>query len=255
MPTQRFSLGVTTYENKIYCIGGLSNGIIVGTNEVYDVSSNSWETKALMPTPRDRITANLVNGKIYVIGGDTLDGTGVLSVNEVYDITTNTWTKKAPAPTQVAGYASVTTGNKIYIIGGYAGADSPFLDYDATVEMLQIYDCNTDTWSSSTLSEYERNVSAGVTSGEFAPQKIYVVGTNKWIYSLDSKIWTQGEPIPKNYRDLEVAVVNDLLYAVGTDGSDGFTLRYTPFGFSGECPEASSGLPDSTVLVAAWLLL
>lgn len=47
MPTPRGSFALVTYQNKIYCIGGKTNSAPSSTNEVYDPSSNSWESKKL----------------------------------------------------------------------------------------------------------------------------------------------------------------------------------------------------------------
>lgn len=72
MPTPREYFGIAVYQNKIYCMGGVSsigyysNGSITGVNEVYDPATDTWETKASIPTPRRGLKANVVNGKIYL---------------------------------------------------------------------------------------------------------------------------------------------------------------------------------------------
>jgi N-acetylneuraminic acid mutarotase len=256
MPTARYSFGIAENENRIYCIGGASRNTIHDTNEVYDAVSDTWETKASMPTARLGITANMVNGKIYVIGGDPDFGGPASTVNEVYDIATNTWISKTPIPARAAAYASVVVGDKIYIIGGVAGIDNPFLGIDASVKLVQVYDCSTDTWtSSSSLPAYSRGASAAVTSGTFAPQKIYLIsvnpslGTNTWVYSPGTNAWAQGAFMSPYLVSIGVAVVDDLVYVVGSNGTNGVTLRYTPFGFNGQYSESSAANPISTVAV------
>jgi len=66
---------------KIYAIGGLG-GSYLSTNEEYDPSTDSWTTKASMPTARFYLAAAAVNGKIYAIGGN--GSSGDLSTNEEY---------------------------------------------------------------------------------------------------------------------------------------------------------------------------
>ena len=54
--------------------------------EVYDPANNTWDTKASMPHPRVLFEANVVNGKIYVMGGKTDGGQySTVTLNEVYD--------------------------------------------------------------------------------------------------------------------------------------------------------------------------
>jgi len=91
MPTPRARFAIAVYQNKIYCIGGYTGYSIdtgyelTGVNEVYDPATDTWETRAAMPTARLSVQANTVNGKIYLIGGSP-NGT----LNEVYDPVANT---------------------------------------------------------------------------------------------------------------------------------------------------------------------
>src|SRR5699024_11915729 len=84
-------------DRKIYVIGG-STSHYVNTVEVYDSVSDSWETKATMPTRRYGHTSAVVDGKIYCIGGYS----GGYSTNkvEVYDPVTDTWETKTSMPTK-----------------------------------------------------------------------------------------------------------------------------------------------------------
>src|SRR5215470_9545503 len=85
MPTLRGSPVAAVAGDKIYVIGGaaLPPGsketaihparphMSVGTVEEYDPATNSWRSRASMPTPRDHAVTGSVNGRIYVIGGRT----------------------------------------------------------------------------------------------------------------------------------------------------------------------------------------
>ncbi len=122
MPTPRASFATAVYENKIYVIGGhirltsSSSARLTKMIEVYDPATDTWETRTGMPTARDELEANVVDGKIYLIGGEP-NG----AVNEVYDPETDSWTTKEPMPTAVKGYASAVVDNKIYVISGIMG--------------------------------------------------------------------------------------------------------------------------------------
>lgn len=54
MPTPRIGFATAVYQNKIYCIGGRSEvgdagGGYTGVNEVYDPTTDTWETRHLCP--------------------------------------------------------------------------------------------------------------------------------------------------------------------------------------------------------------
>ena len=70
---------------------------LTNVNEVYDPTTDTWETKESMPTPRSDLRANVVNGKIYLIGGHDPNvhfKPGASTHNEVYDPATDSWSKK-----------------------------------------------------------------------------------------------------------------------------------------------------------------
>ena len=99
MPTPRMWVGIAVVENKIYAIGGDSGNWTsditpTNVNEVYDPATDTWETLTPMPTKRMAVSANVVDGKIYVIGGGQRAPNTNFDVNEVYDIETDTWTTK-----------------------------------------------------------------------------------------------------------------------------------------------------------------
>src|SRR2546429_135192 len=79
---------------------------------------NSWSSGAPMPTPRSNLTASVVNGKIYAIGGtDTSEGWS--NKVEVYDPEkSKTWTKLGTAGWfhPVANMSASVIGENIYII-------------------------------------------------------------------------------------------------------------------------------------------
>jgi hypothetical protein len=242
MPTARSAFGIAVYQDKIYCIGGYTDGFsATGVNEVYNPATNTWETKASMPTPRLNIQANVVDGKIYLMGGSP-NGT----LNQVYNPANDTWQTKASVPTTVSSYASAVVDNKIYVV---------------TSNLNQIYDAEKDSWSIGAPTPLPAVLgSAGATTGVKAPKRIYVFGADAnlpfWqlttrsftAQSYDPKTdsWTVCAFMPTGRYSASVAVVDDLVYVIGgftTEfRTDRFTLnpiytysvmnqQYTPFGY------------------------
>ena len=224
MPNPRTSFAITAYENKIYCIGGYANGSNTGTamNEVYDPRTDTWETKSSMSTARSQLRASVVNGKIYVIGG-ILEGGEILSVNEVYDPATDTWTTKSPIPYGVYSHSSVVVDNRIYVISGQSS--SPGNIGPDKGPLNQIYDPETDTWTlGAPPPQPAHRAGAVVTSGVLTAKRIYVIGgevgfmeaTNiNQVYDPQTDTWSTGASMPTARQGLGVAVVNDIIYALG----------------------------------------
>ena len=217
MPTPMESFGVAVYQNKIYCMGGVT--------EVYDTATDTWESKEPMPTARFALQANIVDGKIYLIGGYVPDnsdfGASISALNEVYDPATDSWTTKAPMPVATSDYPSAVVDNKIYVIGGLSS--SPQSDLN------QIYDPETDKWSRGALMPSGiRYGAAGATTGVNAPKRIYFFDkSGTQVYDSLNDSWTFGATMPTSRLSLAVAVVNDMLYAIG-----GYTYTYPDAIFS-----------------------
>lgn len=254
MPTPRYDFGIAVVDNKIYAIGGnipgsYSGWNITGLNEVYDPATDTWETMAPMPTPRMSLDANVVNGKIYMIGGFNYTWPYYsLDENEVYDPSTDSWTTKASILNATQSYSSAVVDNKIYIIGG--GGSS----------LNQIYDPATDIWSYGvSLPTEVDSAAAGATTGVMAPKRIYVIGGKRdldavnlnQIYDPETDTWNTGTAMPTARYGLGVTVVNDVLYAIG--GVTGWIApvtatndQYTPIGY---IPEFPSWTPILLILI------
>jgi len=63
-------------------VGGGSGGNPLGRVEAYDPVTNTWATKANMPTARWNLAAASANGILYALGG--LSPTSGYTVNEAY---------------------------------------------------------------------------------------------------------------------------------------------------------------------------
>lgn len=129
MPTARRSPVVATANNKIYVIGGMNyidvNQVTYSyATEEYDPSTNTWASKASMPTGNSVnsalgnrfIAGTAVNGKIYITVFNN-GGAPPISSTFEYDPATNTWdTNKSPAPFGNAQYTVASLGGKLYTL-------------------------------------------------------------------------------------------------------------------------------------------
>jgi len=251
MPTARSGFAIVVYQNKIYCIGGTtgdSDNLVsgfTGVVEVYDPATDKWETKTPMPTPRADLCIGVVDGKIYCIGGKKYWGVDPfyqeLNTTEVYDPIRNFWITKSPMPIPVLGAASGVLDGKIYVVGGsrhfQAGWDL------STVASNQVYDPEDDSWSTrASLPAARSYAAAGVTIGVTAPKKIYVIGGSNqttyssvtYVYDSAGNVWSTVASMPTSRVYFAVAVVDDILYAIGgLDGDDWIDVneQYMPVGY------------------------
>ena len=261
MPIPRASFGIAVVENKIYVIGGVigydvdAEGIITcSINQVYDPLTDTWETMEPMPTNRSQLNANVLDGKVYMIGGRTGGQYTTVALNQVYDPETDTWTTKTSIPYPVVRYASAVVDDKIYIISGQNEFHSL-----VNLNFTQIYDPENDVWSQGAqMPVVTTHAAADATTGVFAPKRIYVIGgeggfvyplDQNYVYDSQADVWITGTPMPTSRSNPAVAVVNDLVYVIGgTVGWLEYTAtleRYTPIEY---IPEFQPWMPWLVVI-------
>jgi N-acetylneuraminic acid mutarotase len=86
---------------KFYVVGGTSAPTEL---DVYDPVTNSWTTKAPMPSSHPDAAGAVAHNKLFVIGG-RIEGTALRTVH-MYDPATNTWKTRAEMPFGRSGLAA-----------------------------------------------------------------------------------------------------------------------------------------------------
>lgn len=139
MPRGRNHAAASTDGKRLYVFGGrgagsgdantVANGF--DTVQVYNPATNKWWSSdiggsTLRPLPQARGgmgRAVYVNGEFYILGGETLTGTGatpdgVYSRVDIYNPAKNTWRLGPPMPTARHGIYPVLFANRVYTAGG-----------------------------------------------------------------------------------------------------------------------------------------
>jgi N-acetylneuraminic acid mutarotase len=129
-------------DDHVYTIGGHTDQDATATVEVYDVAADTWEAAAPMPVARVGAGAAVVDGIIYVIGGQTVEWAWgpVVTTVEVYDPATDRWESRSDMPTARTGFGTVALGGLIYAIGGA-------FDGGAPTQIVEIYNPTSDKWT------------------------------------------------------------------------------------------------------------
>jgi N-acetylneuraminic acid mutarotase len=264
MPTPRSDFHLEVVHNKIYCIGGDTEGETnTQINEVYDPATDTWETREPLPTPRKSFLTVVLRDRIYVLGGAN---TGV---TEVYDPATDMWERKSSMPNAGFPETCVVIKGKIYVISMHGivyetsigesisitavydedteswatKASMPVVQFGEGIafddeiyfigdsSLLQIYDPSTDTWREGAKPPLGgvslRSVFA--TTGKMAPRQIYIVDESLRIYDPEKNEWTLGPSKPTTRYSMGLAFLNDKIYAIG-----GITTIYSTDLFSPE---------------------
>ncbi|OLE61044.1 MAG: hypothetical protein AUG10_02935 [Gemmatimonadetes bacterium 13_1_20CM_2_70_10] len=123
MPTARAELTAGVVNGILYVIGGRTGGgesasVSVGTVEAYDPTTDTWTTRAAMPTPRQDATVGVVNGTIYVVGGFSASSGSVLNTVEAYNPIADAWTTKQAMPTARSFLSGGVVGGVLFAVGG-----------------------------------------------------------------------------------------------------------------------------------------
>jgi len=185
-----------------------------------------WSSMAPLPTARSRFATAYHGGKIYAIGGDTVDGvTGVL---EEYDLTTNSWRVRSSKPIPVNNIGAAVIGGRLYVPGGYTAAGE-------VIPELEIYDPGTDSW--------ERGASLPLSLCAYAiaalGEKIYIFGgwdgstyvASTYEYDPVADIWLEKTPMDSGRGFAGTGVIEGKIFVVGGyDGREEFATveEYDP---------------------------
>ena len=163
----------------IYAIGGYNvGGTASNANEAYNITTNTWSSKANMTTARYGLgVVNNQSNKIFAVGG--LGTTG--NENESYNFTTNTWSSNTAMTTsrsavQLAAHPGVVDG--FFALGGKNISPGSELN---TNEYF-----NGSSWSTKkvipTVTSLYPAATATLTGSKY---KIYIPGNGNIEYSIN----------------------------------------------------------------------
>jgi len=112
-------------DGKLYVTGGRApghegdDGSNVAVTEVYDPGTDGWTTLEDLPTPRSGGASAVLNGKLYVMGGQ-LPGNTVYKAVHRFDPATGHWEALGDMPIELTGHRAVAVGSAIYVMGGFS---------------------------------------------------------------------------------------------------------------------------------------
>jgi N-acetylneuraminic acid mutarotase len=170
-----------------------------------------WTAGAPMPTPRTEVTAAVLDGNIYIIGGFDEFGQ-VTDIVEVYNIANNTWSKTAAALPEALHHTAASSYNgKIYVVGGYTAPWSPS-------NKLFIYDPVQNSWQEGRPMPTAR----GALNVNFVGGILYAIGGSSdrplgsnEAYDPSNDTWTSKALMPTARHHAGSAVVDGKIFVIG----------------------------------------
>ena len=212
---------------------GLSTVVLAFT--VNNVPSVSWKTRTGTGLPRQNGAAGVLNGLLYVAGGDTKPAASFTRTGSTqsYDPSTTTWTTLANMNVPRTLVAGDAAGGKFFVVGGVdtGGNTSNAVEgYDPSPScvpdpnQLPPVTCPGTIppigWTSYQAMNHARSRHRAVAIGT----RLYVFGGDDSggalvalpeVYDADTDSWSDLATMPTPRDDVAVAVLNGLIYVIG----------------------------------------
>ncbi|MFK7737259.1 MAG: kelch repeat-containing protein [Pirellulaceae bacterium] len=168
---RRGAAGAAVYKNKIYVVGGITNGHQDGTVawlDCYDPKTGDWKRLADAPHARDHFQAVVIGDRLYAAAGrrtsNVTKQTFQLTIPEVdvFDFKSQTWLPPQTIPnlpTPRAGNMAVAVGDKLVIGGGESG------EQIAAHNEVDVFDTANNKWISAPKLQTGRHGSGFALAG------------------------------------------------------------------------------------------
>src|ERR671916_2165634 len=214
-------LAFAELNRKLYLLGGYpASRQTVSTVQIYDIATDSWEIGPPLPRPNNHGMAASVNGKVYLIGGQTT-ADDPSYVNTVYELdpTTGEWVAKAPMPTARSAGVAIVQDGKIYVAGGRPPRGHDFAVYDPT----------TDSWQVLPNLPTQRNHITGAAING----RIHVVGGREGpglsplmthvheVFDPQTLTWTTAAPMLRSRSGMNGVMARGCFHVWGGEGPGG----------------------------------
>jgi len=120
-PQPSRAAGVATWDNKMYSFGGeLQPNQYSNKLFEFNPQNDTWTELTEIPFAGET-KGEIVNGKLYVIGGYNAT---VSSQIDVYNLSTGVWESNFIMPNGISAHATALIGSKIYLVGDFANLTS-----------------------------------------------------------------------------------------------------------------------------------
>ncbi len=171
---RRGGAGVVYYQEKIYMVGGITNGHIDGFVpwlDEYDPKTGAWRVLPDAPNSRDHFQAVVVNNKLYAFGGRVSsrktgeDMSRTIQHGNIFDFDTEQWLpvlNQHAIPTRRAGTATFVWNDEVITGGGESSTQEPAFN------QVEAFNSETNQWVSWPSLQQGRHGSGFAVVGDYA---------------------------------------------------------------------------------------
>ncbi|MGA3115772.1 MAG: kelch repeat-containing protein [Syntrophobacteraceae bacterium] len=199
--------------SRTYCSIAFLIIVCIFSFEQTAAHSATWQSVAPLNTGRSQFAGGVIDGKIFVFGGNSRTEPSPLNSTEMFDASVGSWVYKADNnnTTGVEEVTGAVVNGKFYVFGDASGED-PYFD--------GVYDPTVDAWAPiAPMLTPRSNAPAVAYNG-----KIYVFAGNGAggvhytlveAYDPGSDTWQTVTNIPQVVASPAVALVGDNVYVIG----------------------------------------
>ena len=221
--------GVATFNSIVmsgvanqYKLGATATGLTAALSNPFNVAgSNSWSGQTGMPLARSGAAGGVINGIMYVAGGQSTTEQASL---QAYNVSAGTWGARAAMPGgRYQGSGTGVINAELYVAGGWT--TSPGLPNNN----LFIYTPSTNTWRSGAAMPILSGCGAtGVIGG-----KLYVAtacdgfsGYRNFLHVYDpaTNAWAALANSPNAHANSAFGVIGGKFYVVGGNNAAGSAI-------------------------------
>ena len=206
---------VTSFDGKLYAFGGSTapfSGAVTNA-AVYDPDSGAWTPLPPMSIARGGANAQVLDGRIYVIGGMGADGASLASV-EVFDPVSESWTPGVGMLTRRDNPGAAVFGDELFIFGGRTrNADGS----GNTLATVEVFDSASGTWAfGASMPTARRTMSVGTISGraQVIGGEAPATAANEE-YDPSTNSWRTLAPITTSRHGAARATIRGSIYVAG----------------------------------------
>jgi len=254
MPTPRTDFAIAACDGKIYCIGGYTYDkagvqIFSVVNEVYDIASDSWSTKAAFPVSKAGLSAQVAAGQIFVLVDNA-------NTSFVYNPFSDVWTEKSSP--FCSNFVPVLVGDKLMAVGLFCNTTDDGVTSEYKVLLINEFTMWREGKAQPALSQ-----SAFVAGASMGSVYIFLTDEqNEGTLAYETRggnFWSHLKAMSTRRTYSGVGVVDDVFYVIGGfDAQDraplDVTEQYMPYGHRDAIVVYRSESPFGNLfIVAIWI--
>jgi N-acetylneuraminic acid mutarotase len=217
MPEPADFLTAARAGDGIHVLGGLQEGAALRVHRVYHPSTDSWDVLPPMPTALHGAGAEVVDERLFVLGGVAWGGRNYTADVHVYDIARAAWSVGQSLPSPRLNVGAVVTNGSIHLIGGGV----PVLE---TTAQHLIHDVAGGEWTFGPPLPVRREaLGAGsldggicVFGGRLARGgRFNTPYSDTYCLELGSDSWILSAPLPTARAEVASVTLGGSIYAIG----------------------------------------